>query len=325
MKFDGEAIGDFIIVRSNGIPAYNFAVVIDDHLMEVTHVIRGEDHLSNTAIQMLLYRTLDFTPPVFAHHSLILGNDRSKLSKRHGSVSIREFRSKGILPEALLNYLSLLGSSLGNGKEVASIDEIIALFSLEKAGKSGAIFDESKLKWLNAIYIRNYNINKLTETLIPFIEAAGYKPNLMDREWLYQVVEAVKDNLVTLTDIGEYLDMFVDEKYNISQDAVHILRMNNASIVLRAFREALKDEKVGYENGINLSPVDEGRTTTHTGSEIYQNIIRAVNKKTGLKGKNLYLPIRAALTGRTSGPELDKFFTILKKESIIKRIDRVLA
>ncbi|MEN6321456.1 MAG: glutamate--tRNA ligase [Syntrophaceae bacterium] len=325
MKFDGEAIGDFIIVRSNGIPAYNFAVVIDDHLMEVTHVIRGEDHLSNTAIQILLYRTLNFKPPVFAHHSLILGNDRSKLSKRHGSVSVREFRNKGILPEALLNYLSLLGSSLGNGKEVASIDEIIDLFSLEKAGKSGAIFDESKLKWLNAIYIRNYDIDKLTETLIPFIKAAGYVPSLLDRGWLHRVVEAVKDNLVILTDIGEYLDMFVDEKYSISGDAINILSMNTTSIVLHALREVLQDEKMGYENSINVSPVVEGHKAAYTGKNIYQNIIKAVSEKTGFKGKNLYLPIRAALTGRISGPELDKFFTILKKESIIKRIDRILA
>jgi glutamyl-tRNA synthetase len=323
MKFDGEAIGDFIIVRSNGIPAYNFAVVIDDHLMEVTHVIRGEDHLSNTAIQILLYRTLDFTPPVFAHHSLILGNDRSKLSKRHGSVSVREFRNKGILPEALLNYLSLLGSSLGNGKEVASIDEIIDLFSLDKAGKSGAIFDESKLKWFNTIYIRNYRIDKLTELLLPFIKKAGYDPNLLDLEWLYQVITAVKDNLVTLTDIGEYIDMFVDEKYSISEDALDILNKDNASVVLHSLREVLEDKKLYYENNTNV--LIEGRNVAYTGKDIYQDIIKAVSEKTGFKGKNLYLPIRAALTGRTSGPELDKFFQILKKESIIKRIDRILA
>ena len=176
MKFEGEAIGDFIIVRSNGIPSYNFAVVIDDHLMEITHVIRGEDHLSNTAIQILLYGALGFTPPSFAHHSLILGRDRSKLSKRHGSVSVREFRKKGILPKALLNYLSLLGGSLGEGKEFASLDEIIDMFSLERAGKSGAIFDESKLKWLNAMYIRDCDVETLIELLSPFLKKAGYDP-----------------------------------------------------------------------------------------------------------------------------------------------------
>ena len=118
MKFDGDAIGDFIIVRSNRIPSYNFAAVVDDHLMEITHVIRGEDHLSNTAIQILLYRALDFKPPEFAHHSLILGKDRTKLSKRHGSVAVREFKNRGILSPALLNYLSLLGGSVGEGKKL---------------------------------------------------------------------------------------------------------------------------------------------------------------------------------------------------------------
>jgi nondiscriminating glutamyl-tRNA synthetase len=325
MKFDGEAIGDFIIVRSNGIPAYNFAVVVDDHLMKITHVIRGEDHLSNTAIQKMLYGALDFKPPVFAHHSLILGKDRSKLSKRHGSVSVREFRKKGILPEALLNYLSLLGSSLGDGREIASIDEIIHLFSLDKAGKSGAIFDESKLKWLNALYIRKYGVDKLTELLLPFIEEVGYDLNLLDRRWLHQVVEAVKDNLVTLTDIGEYLDMFVDEKYSFSEDALKILKHNDAFIVLYSLREVLQDEKLYYESNAKALSLQEGNTLKYHSRDIYQTVINAVSKKTGLKGKNLYLPIRAALTGRTSGPELDKFFPILKKDSILERINRVLA
>jgi nondiscriminating glutamyl-tRNA synthetase len=305
MKFDGEAIGDFIIVRSNGIPSYNFAVVVDDHLMGITHVIRGEDHLSNTATQKLLYRALGFAPPVFAHHSLILGKDRAKLSKRHGSVSVREFRNKGILPEALLNYLSLLGSSLGEGKEVADIDEIINVFSLDRAGKSGAIFDESKLRWLNAIYIRNYDVNKLTELLIPFIEEAGYDPGLLDRGWLYQVVEAFRDNLVTLADIGEYLDIFVDEKYHVSEEATAILRGDTASTVLKVLHEVLNQNSISHEH-------------------LYSHLIDIVRRKTGLKAKDIFMPIRAALTGRTSGPELEKIFSILRKESILRRVESIV-
>ncbi len=253
MKFEGEAIGDFIIVRSTGIPAYNFAVVIDDHLMEITHVIRGEDHLSNTAIQILLYRALDFTPPLFAHHALILGKDRSKLSKRHGSVSVREFRNKGILSEALINYLSLLGGSLGEGKEVASVEEIINMFSLDRAGKSGAIFDEDKLKWLNAIYIRNYDVDKLTELLLPFIKEAGYDSALPDRDWLHQVVDALKDNLVTLADIGEYLEIFVDEKYRISEEASAILKGKTAAPVLKVLREMLVQNNISDQNFYSCS------------------------------------------------------------------------
>ncbi len=303
MKFEGDAIGDFIIVRSNRIPSYNFAAVVDDHLMEITHVIRGEDHLSNTAIQLLLYRALGFEPPVFAHHSLILGRDRTKLSKRHGSVTVREFRKRGILSEALLNYLSLLGGSLGEGKEVASMEEIIGMFSLDKAGKSGAIFDEGKLKWLNAIYIRNCDMDELAELLIPFIKEAGYEIDLMGRGWLHQVVEALKDNLVTLADIGLYLDIFFDDRYQISDEARAILR--DGAAIVNFLHEELQQSTIADR-------------------DFYRNLINSVRRKTGLKAKDLFLPIRAALTGRTSGPELEKVFVILGKESILRRLERAI-
>ena len=303
MKFEGEAIGDFIIVRSNGIPSYNFAVVIDDYLMEITHVIRGEDHLSNTAIQILLYEALGFTPPSFAHHSLILGRDRSKLSKRHGSVSVREFRKKGILPKALLNYLSLLGGSLGEGREFASLDEIINMFSLERAGKSGAIFDEGKLRWLNAMYIRDCDVETLIELLSPFLKEAGYDPNLLDHTWLHHVVDAVKDNIVTLNDIGGYIDMFVDEKYHVSGEAAEILRGNTAADILNALHEVLTQTDISREN-------------------FYATLINSIREKTGLKAKSIFMPLRAAVTGRTSGPELEKIFSILGKESILKRLEQ---
>ena len=248
MKFEGDAIGDFIIVRSNRIPSYNFAAVLDDHLMEITHVIRGEDHLSNTALQLLLYSAFGFEPPVFAHHSLVLGKDRTKLSKRHGSVTVREFRSRGILSPALLNYLSLLGGSLGEGKEVASMEEIINMFSLERAGKSGAIFDEDKLKWLNAIYIRNCDVDKLTELLLPFIREAGYDLDIMNPGWLHQVVEALRDNLVTLADIGLYLDIFIDDRYSISDEARAILG-EDAVAVVKVLQEEL--EQRAFLSGIS--------------------------------------------------------------------------
>jgi nondiscriminating glutamyl-tRNA synthetase len=305
MKFKGEALGDFIIVRSNGIPAYNFAVVIDDHLMKITHVIRGEDHLSNTALQLVIYRALGFHPPQFAHHSLILGKDRAKLSKRHGSVSVREFREKGILPEALLNYLALLGSSLEDGKEIASIHEIIDMFSFDRAGKSGAVFDENKLRWLNAIYIRHDDIEKLIERLTPFIREAGYDVEVFDHSWLCQVVEAVRDNLVTLCDIGDCLDIFFDEKCRISDEAAGLLNDKRASAVIEALYDALN-----YHDS-----VDEN---------IYDDLLRTVQEKTGLKGRDIFMPVRAAVTGRVSGPELRKIFSILGKKSILARLKQAI-
>ena len=305
MKFEGEALGDFIIMRSNGVPAYNFAVVIDDHLMKITHVIRGEDHLSNTAIQLLLYKALGFYPPEFAHHSLILGKDRTKLSKRHGSVSVREFREKGILPEALLNYLALLGSSLEDGKEIASIQEIVDMFSLDRAGKSGAIFDENKLRWLNASYIRNDGIEKLTERIIPFIKKAGYDVEVLDHSLLRQIVEAVRDNLVTLSDIGNYLDIFFDEKFHISDEAADLLKDKTASVVIRALYDALNHPDITDEN-------------------LYDDLIKRVREKTGLKARDLFMPVRAAITGRVSGPELRKIFSILGKKSILVRLKHAI-
>jgi len=303
MKFEGDAIGDFIIMRSNGIPAYNFAVVIDDHLMDITHVIRGEDHLSNTAMQILLYKALGFIPPLFAHHSLILGRDRTKLSKRHGAISIREFRDKGFLPEALLNYLALLGSSLDGGKEIASLNEITDMFSLEKAGKSGAVFDEDKLKWINGIYIRNHTIDSLTERLVPFISDRGYDIDTLDRSWLCRVVDAVRGNLATLADIGENLEMFIDDRYSVSDEADALIRQHNAKKVICALRDILQQEDAVGEN-------------------LYSDVVRMLHEKTGMKGKALLMPVRAAITGRTSGVELDKIFSILGKESIRKRLEK---
>ncbi len=304
VRFDAEAIGDFIIVRSSGIPAYNFAVVVDDHLMDITHVIRGEDHLSNTAMQLLLYRVLGFNPPRFAHHALILGKDRAKLSKRHGSVSVREFRNKGYLPEVMINYLAQLGGSIGEGREVCSADELVRSFSLDRAGKSGAIFDEDKLRWLSGIYIRKEASSSLTDRLLPFIGGAGYDVGRLDREQLVQIVEAVKDNLVTLADIGDCLGIFIDDCYDLSAESIAIVKEEDSRKVLRALRDVLS------ESGDAID---------------YRKLTEAVGTTTGLKGRKLFMPIRAAITGRTKGPELDRVVAILSKSSLLSRIDKAVA
>jgi glutamyl-tRNA synthetase len=302
MKFEGTAVGDFIIIRSNGMPAYNFAVVIDDHLMGITHVIRGEDHLSNTALQIMLYRAFGFAPPTFAHHCLILGKDRAKLSKRHGSVSVDEFRKQGILPEALINYLGLLGSSFTEAREVLSREEMIAGFALERASKSGAIFDEEKLHWLNAIYIRNCPTEDLTKRLSPFLEQAGYKINKIDPVWFHQVIDLIKNDLTTLADVGSHIDIFFADRYAITAEAKQILEKENANQVVQAFGEYLK-------------------TATGNSQENYLVGIKYTKEKTGAKGKDLFMPIRVALTGKVHGPELDKIFSIIGKDEALKRFN----
>ncbi len=222
-------------MRSNGMPAYNFAVVIDDHLMDITHVIRGEDHLSNTALQLLLYNAFGYNPPVFAHHSLIFGKDRTKLSKRHGSVSVGEFRKQGILPEALLNYLGILGISYPNAQELLSQEDLIKHFSIERASKSGAVFDEDKLLWLNALYIRNTETRDLFLKLKPFIESAGYDISGVDESWLIEIIDLLKTDLVSLSDIGNHLDIFFDDKYKLTNEAKEILKNDENANVARLF------------------------------------------------------------------------------------------
>lgn len=305
IKFEGESIGDFIIVRSSGMPAYNFAVVIDDHLMAVTHVIRGEDHLSNTGLQMLLYRAFGYEPPAFAHHCLILGKDHAKLSKRHGSVSVGEFRKQGFLPEALINYLGLLGSSFTGGREVLSQVEMVEAFSLERASKSGAVFDEEKLRWLNAIYIRNMTTDDLMLRLHPFLRDAGYSPEKSEPQWFKKVIELVKDELITLADIGGHIDLFFEDRYDMKPDAKEILDSEDARKVVRAFGEYLED-------------------AAGLPQEIYAAAIKSAKVKSGIKGRDLFMPIRAALTGKAKGPELDKIFAILGKDSACKRLKQAI-
>lgn len=305
VRFESDAIGDFIIVRSNGMPAYNFAVVIDDHLMRITHVIRGEDHLSNTASQIMLYRAFGFEPPLFAHHCLILGRDHTKLSKRHGSVSVDEFRRRGYLPEALINYLGLLGSSFAGGREVLSRDQMIEAFSLERASKSGAVFDEDKLRWLNAGYIRNMPSDELVRRLEPFLNQTGYETQSLDREWLQKVIETVREELVVLTDIGTHIDLFFPGRYEITPEARQLLDEPEARGAVGAFGEFLD-------------------TAEGVPAHIYTAAMKHTAQKTGLKGKDLFMPLRAALTGRVTGPQLSQVFEILGAGEAAKRLKQAL-
>ena len=319
MVFQGDAIGDFIIVRSNGTPSYNFAVVVDDHLMEISHVIRGEDHLSNTASQLLLYRALGFIPPVFAHHALILGKDHAKLSKRHGAVSVREFRRRGILPEVLLNHLALLGSSFGSGREVVSAGEIIEGFSIERTGKSGAIFDMEKLLWLNGIYIRRYEVKALTDLLLPFIDEAGYDVRGWERNRLEGIIAAVRDNLETLADIGDILAPFTDDRYRMEADAAALLQSEDAKKVLSAFRRLLDTGSTERKDEVVDSLGGDARP-----SESFAALVQRIGEETGFRGTKIYLPIRAALTGCLQGPELDRVFALLSPRSLHKRVEKAL-
>ncbi len=305
MNFDSAGIGDFIIVRSDGMAAYNFACVVDDHSMNITHVIRGEDHLSNTPRQVVLYQALSWQPPLFAHHPLILGPDRSPLSKRHGATAVSQYREEGFLPEALQNYLILLGWTPPSGQETLSLQRMAEEFSIEDVSKSAPIFNRKKLEWLNSFYIREKEAGQLSEILIPYVQKAGIRTDEMDRQWFGQVAGLLKENIVVLSQVEEYLGIFFDEKFCFEDGAKTVLQDPRNRETLRSVLDALE-----APSEIELS----GQTP----------LLSQLEKKTGRKGKNLYAPLRAAATGKTKGPELAKTLPLLGKERIVRRIKMAL-
>jgi glutamyl-tRNA synthetase len=305
MNFDSAGIGDFIIVRSDGMAAYNFACVIDDHSMAITHVIRGEDHLSNTPRQILLYQALSWQPPTFAHHPLILGPDRSPLSKRHGATAVSQYREEGFLPEALQNYLVLLGWTSPSGEEILPLKKTVEDFSIQAISRSAPIYNRKKLEWLNSFYIREKGEGGLSELLIPYFHKAGIQIDQMDRQWLNQISGVLKENLVVLSQVEEYLGIFFDEKFFFEDGAKTILldsrnreTLRSVLNILEGSPEIISDEKT--------------------------SLLAQLEKKTGRKGKDLYAPLRAAVTGKTKGPELVKTLPLLGKERIIRRMKMAL-
>jgi len=306
MKFESEGIGDFIIVRSNGIADYNFACVMDDHLMHITHVIRGEDHLSNTPRQIMIYQALGWPFPVFAHHPLILGSDRSPLSKRHGATTVSQYREEGFLPEALLNYLVLLGWTSPSGEEVLPLERIVEEFSLTAISKSAPIFNRKKLEWLNSCSIRKKEEGQFYELLLPRLEKAGLHVRQADRSRLKQISRVLQENLVVLSQMDEYLGIFFDEKF-LFEDGAKSIILDSGN------RETLHT----LLNILDASPeITPDRAPS---------LLSQWEERTGRKGKDLYAPLRAGITGKTKGPELVKTLPLLGKERMMKRLKMALA
>lgn len=307
--FKSEEIGDFVIVKSDGIPTYNYAVVIDDTLMKINHVIRAEEHLSNTPRQILLYEALGFTIPQFAHISLILGKDHSKMSKRHGATSVIQYRENGYLPEAVVNFLALLGWSPEGEEEIFSLEQLIQEFSLERVAKNPAVFDMEKLHWINGIYIRETPIEKLVELSLPYLIKAGYvttNPTPEERKWAQLVLTALQERLTTLKDVAEQVKILVGEEVSLeSEEAATVLREESFPLVLKTFKE-------------KLSSLEEITPAT------IKVMLKAITKELKLGGKYVYMPIRVALTGQKHGPDLFLIITILGKELAFRRIDRIL-
>lgn len=300
VTFDSREIGDFIIVKSDGIPTYNFAVVIDDHEMQVTHVIRAEEHLSNTPRQMLIYQALGLPIPEFAHISLILGKDRQKMSKRHGATSVMQYREAGYLPEAVFNFLALLGWSPEGEQEILDRDEIIKQFSLQRVAKNPAVFDLEKLNWLNAQYIKRKPIKNLGEMLMPYLKASPFQERVENMEpEIYEIlIEAVRDRMVCLSDVvNEVEPFFAKPRYDA--DTIHQLEQPEVREMLRSFAERLPDR----------FDLEEARA-----------FMKDLPKAMQLPAKQVYMPIRLALTGSPHGPELPYLFVVMGVPEIRQRL-----
>jgi len=308
--FKNDVLDDFILVRQDGMPTYNFVVTIDDILMKITHVIRGEDHLSNTPKQIQIYRALNIEPPQFAHIPLILGPDRSRLSKRHGATSVTEYKEKGFLPEAFVNYLALLGWSPEGEENIFSMDELIQKFSLERVHKAGAMFDNNKLLWLNGVYIRE----KITEKdyinlCLPYLLKSGLitdddiKNNF---EYIKKVVLLEREKIKVLSEISCNVEYFFKDEIKMDDDAKKIWQVNLT--IIKDILNLIK--KVIQEQGVDKIKVEE--------------VLKNEIKKFNVKPKIFMHIIRIALTGRIVGPGLFDIIEVLGKEKVITRIEKAL-
>jgi len=310
VRFHSSDIGDFVIVRPDGIPVYNLAVVVDDHLMKITHVIRGEEHLSNTPRQVLIYEAMGWPVPAFAHVSLILNEKRQKMSKRDETIIqfIEQYRELGYLPEAILNFLVLLGWAPEGEQEIFSKEELIRLFSLSRVSKSPAVFDTQKLAWMNNQYLKKADLERVTALAIPHLEKAGRIPK--DRtpeqeQWVRDLVALYQEQMQYAAEIVPLSELFFTETTDVEPEAETVLAEPHVPAVLEAFRKKVEAEE---------------RLET----EAVKRWLKEVQKETGHKGKQLFMPVRAAVTGRTHGPDLSTTIALLGRERVLSRLARTL-
>ncbi len=302
VEFNSDNIGgDFVIVRTGGVPVFNYIVVIDDALMKITHVIRGEDHLSNTPKQVLVARALGLPEPVYAHLALVLGPDRSKLSKRHGITSVEMYRKEGYLPDALLNYLAMLGWAAESGDEIMDRKTIISQISLDRLAKSAAVFDFQKLRWMNNAYIKSYPVEIITELFIPYLKDGGFEPDNFERGYLEEVIAVARNYCDILSDINNIVGIFLNEVNEPDKEADSLLREEDSITLTKAAKELI-GEQITSENFV-------------------EGMIPQIKEHTSFKGKKLFMPVRAVLTGRLKGPELDLALPLIGFERCRKRIE----
>lgn len=304
-----HSISDFIVVRSNGIPIYNFAVVVDDVTMDITHIIRGEGHISNTPVQALLYDALGLPMPQIAHVGHVLGTDRSKLSKRTGDAFIGDYRAQGYLSEALLNFLVLLGWAPAGDREFLSREEMIKEFDLNRVTKTAAVFDLQKLEWMNAHYIRQQSLSDLTDLCLPFLQEAGHlqePPTGAERERLEAIIGLEQERIRTLKDIQDSTAFFFHEPPPYDMPSIDKVLKPETAPVLQAMQERMA-------------------AMTEWTVEAIEAACRAYVADSGLKVRQVFQPVRVAVTGSAVSPPLFETMAVLGQERCVARLARAVA
>ncbi len=310
VSFESKDIGDWVIVKANGIPTYNFAVVIDDHLMKITHVFRGEEHLSNTPKQLMVYEYFGWEPPKYAHLTLIVNENRKKLSKRDESIIqfVSQYKELGYLPEAMFNFFALLGWSPEGEEEIFTKEELIRIFDVSRLSKSPSMFDKQKLTWMNNQYIKKLDLDRLVELSLPHLIRAGRLPEQMtdeQKQWARDLIALYQEQMSYGAEIVQLSELFFKQEIEYDEEAKAVLDGEQVPLVLKAF----------YEQVEQLATFD---------SDHIKAAIKTVQKETGQKGKNLFMPIRVAVTGQTHGPELPEAIRLLGKETVMSRLAKLI-
>lgn len=307
VTFPSDMVGDFVLLRSDGMPVYNFCCVIDDHRMRISHVLRAEEHLPNTLRQLMIYEAMAWPAPQFGHMSLVLDDDRQKLSKRKGAVSCDQFRIDGYLPSAMNNFMAMLGWSHPEGKEILSMEDMTSTFTIERLNSAGAIFDRVKLKWMNAQHLRALPNESLWQQIAPYLQEAQLQlPK--DSSWQLQSVETFKSYLEILSDAVSFYTPLDDNKYEIFPESAEALKWESTKAVLTAWKDLVAAHAQEFLTEAEFLMIQD-----------------EVKNKTGQKGKNLFFPIRIALIGKPQGTELKILVPLMNKKSILSRAEKALA
>ena len=299
VRWDNSLSDDFIILKSDGFPTYHLANVVDDHIMRISHVLRAEEWLSSTPRHLQLYDALGYEPPLFGHLPMILGPDRAKLSKRHGSTSMLEYRSRGFLPEAMVNFMALLGWSLDDKTDVISRSDLVESFSLERVGKGAAVFDLDRLQWMNGVYIRALDDGDLAERMLPYLGSDGD----VDRKYLRRIVPLVRERLKTMADVPEWTSYFFDGE--LSYDAADLVQ------------KGMDRESTVGALGATLRVLEGIRDFA---AEPLEEVLRATGADLELSGRKLFGAIRVAVTGRSASPPIFETMEVLGRERCLDRI-----